>query len=73
MVTSSGTDRNRQEKLTHLVKRPDKAQPSKTENFLKDFIYLFIERVEWRDKERERNISLREKRWLFLVCTPTRD
>ena len=31
--------------------------------FLKDFIYLFLERVEGREKERERNINV----WLPLV------
>ena len=33
----------------------------------KDFIYLFLERREGREKERERNID-----WLLLVCAPTR-
>ena len=32
--------------------------------FLKDFIYLFLERGEGKKKERERNISV----WLCLVC-----
>ena len=32
--------------------------------FLKDFIYLFLERGEGREKERERNINV----WLPLVC-----
>ena len=32
-------------------------------NFLKDFIYLFVERGERREKERERNITV----WLPLV------
>ena len=31
--------------------------------FFKDFIYLFLERVEGKEKERERNIS----EWLSLV------
>ena len=31
--------------------------------FLKDFIYLFLEREEGREKERERNINV----WLPLV------
>ena len=29
--------------------------------FLKDFIYLFLERGEGREKERERNTNVREK------------
>ena len=29
--------------------------------FLKDFIYLFLERGEGREEERERNINVREK------------
>ena len=29
--------------------------------FLKDFIYLFLEREEGREKERERDIDVREK------------
>ena len=33
---------------------------------LKDFIYLFLERGEGREKERERNSSV----WLPLVCPP---
>ena len=32
--------------------------------FLKDFIYLFFERGEGREKERERNITV----WLPLAC-----
>ena len=32
--------------------------------FLKDFIYLFLERGEGRDEERERNINV----WLPLTC-----
>ena len=32
--------------------------------FLKDFIYLFLERGEGKEKERERNISV----WLLLMC-----
>ena len=35
-------------------------------DFLKDFIYLFSERGEGRQKERERNINV----WLPLVCAP---
>ena len=31
--------------------------------FLKDFIYLFLERGEGREEERERNINVREKHW----------
>ena len=31
--------------------------------FLKDFLYLFLERGKGREKERERNIS-----WLPLIC-----
>ena len=33
-------------------------------NFLKDFTYLFLEREEGEEKERERNINV----WLPLVC-----
>ena len=36
--------------------------------FLKIFIYLFLERREGREKERERNINV----WLPLVCPPLR-
>ena len=32
--------------------------------FLKDFIYLFLERGEGKEKERERNINV----WLPLMC-----
>ena len=32
--------------------------------FLKDFIYLFLEREEGKKKERERNINV----WLLLTC-----
>ena len=52
---------------------------AQTLNFLKDFIYLFLERGEGKEKERERNID-----WLFLTrdqtggtttqaCVPTRN
>ena len=34
--------------------------------FKKDFIYLFLESGEGREKERERNISV----WLLLTCFP---
>ena len=34
--------------------------------FLKDFIYLFLERGEGREKKRERNINV----WLPLACPP---
>ena len=37
--------------------------------FFKDFIYLFLERGEGREKERERNISV----WLPLTWPPTRN
>ena len=37
--------------------------------FFKDFIYLFLERGEGREEERERNISV----WLPLICKPTGD
>ena len=30
----------------------------------KGFIYLFLERKEWREEERERNMNV----WLSLVC-----
>ena len=33
-------------------------------NFLKDFIYLFLEREEGREKEKVRNINV----WLPLEC-----
>ena len=35
--------------------------------FFKDFIYLFLERVEGKEKERERNINV----WLPPTCPPT--
>ena len=35
--------------------------------FFKDFIYLFLERGERKEKEREWNINV----WLPLVCSPT--
>ena len=34
--------------------------------FCKDFIYLFLERGERREKEREKNIHV----WLPLMCPP---
>ena len=34
------------------------------QGFFKDFIYLFLERGEGREKERERNINV----WLPLTC-----
>ena len=34
--------------------------------FLKDFIYLFLDREKGREKERERNITV----WLPLECPP---
>ena len=37
--------------------------------FLKDFIYLFLERGEGREKERERNITVREKHWSVASLT----
>ena len=37
--------------------------------FLKYFIYLFLEKREWRDKERERNIDVREKHQLVVSLT----
>ena len=37
--------------------------------FFKDFIYLFLERGEGWEKERERNINA----WTSLVCPPTGD
>ena len=40
----------------------------KVESFFKRF-YLFLERGEGRDKERERNINV----WLPLMCPPTGD
>ena len=36
--------------------------------FLKDFIYLLLEREEGREKERERNISVRSIDRLLLAC-----
>ena len=36
--------------------------------FLKDFIYLFLERGERKEKERERNINV----WLPLMHPPPR-
>ena len=38
--------------------------------FFSGFIYLFSERGEMRKKERERNISVREKRQLAASLTP---
>ena len=38
--------------------------------FLKDFIYLFLERREGREKERERNIYVQEMHQLVASCTP---
>ena len=38
--------------------------------FLKDFIYLFLERGEGREKKRERNIDVREKPQPVASCTP---
>ena len=38
------------------------------EFFFKDFIYLFLERGEGREKERERNINV----WLLLMWPPLR-
>ena len=37
-------------------------------SFFKDFIYLFLEREEGRENERERNIHVREKYWLVAFC-----
>ena len=37
--------------------------------FLKDFIILLLERGELSDKERERDISVREKHHLVAYCT----
>ena len=36
--------------------------------FLKDAIYLFLERGEVGEKQRERNINMREKHGLFASC-----
>ena len=36
----------------------------------KDFIYLFLERREGREKERERNISVQEIHWSVASHTP---
>ena len=36
--------------------------------FFSDFIYLFVEKEEGREKEKERNSD-----WLRLACTPTGD
>ena len=41
----------------------------KEEQFLKDFMYLFLERGEGKEKERERNINV----WVPLACSPTGD
>ena len=38
--------------------------------FFKDFIYLFSERGEGREKERERDISVRDKHQLAASHTP---
>ena len=42
----------------------DRTQKSITFSFFKDFIYLFFERGEGREKERERNTNVREKHHL---------
>ena len=42
----------------------DRTQKSITFSFFKDFIYLFLERGEGREKERERNTNVREKHHL---------
>ena len=39
-------------------------QPGPPYIFFKDFIYLFLEKGEGREKERERNINM----WLPLIC-----
>ena len=36
----------------------------------KDFLYLFLERGEEREKERKRNIDVREKHQLAVSLTP---
>ena len=42
--------------------------------FFKDFIYLFLEREEGREKERERHINVWEQHQLVASCVPpTRD
>ena len=38
--------------------------------FLKYFIYLFLERGQGREKEREGNINMWEKHWLVASCIP---
>ena len=38
-------------------------------HLLKDFIYLFLERREGREKKRERNIDVREKHQLVVSHT----
>ena len=49
------------------------------QSFLKDLIYLFLERWEEREEERERNIELREKHQLLAshmypqACALTRN
>ena len=47
-------------KVTHIFK------VKKQFYFLKDFIYLFLERGEGREKERERNVDV----WLLLMHSP---
>ena len=42
-------------------------------HFKEDFIYLFLEREEGRDKEREQNINVRNINQLPLLCAPAWD
>ena len=38
--------------------------------FKKDFIYVFLEKGEGREKERERNINMQEEHQTVASCTP---
>ena len=44
-------------------------------SFFQDFIYLFVERGEGREKERERSMDVQERNIdrLLLACPPTGD
>ena len=51
-----------------------KADTNKEKTFLKDVIYLFLDRGEGREKERERNIDVQEvHQWVASCMLPTGD
>ena len=39
-------------------------------HFLKEFTYSFLEAGRGREKEKERNIDVRNTKWLPLICAP---